>query len=44
VRVFGGKRFATAHKASDAWKEFPDHYFFIPRAEIIHAGGGLNSP
>jgi len=39
VRLFGGERFAKAAKASEGWKGFPERYFFIPRAEIIHAGG-----
>ncbi|MEI8293429.1 MAG: isochorismate synthase [bacterium] len=39
VRIFGGGRFAPPRLASDVWREFPDRYFFIPRAEIIHAGG-----
>ena len=39
VRLFGGERFASSCKAFDGWMEFPERYFFIPRAEIIHAGG-----
>lgn len=39
VRLFGGERFATSSPASGGWLEFPERYFFIPRAEIIHAGG-----
>ena len=39
VRLFGGERFDAAADPQEGWKEFPERYFFIPRAEIIHAGG-----
>ena len=39
VRLFGGERFAASAEPSGGWAEFPGRYFFIPRAEIIHAGG-----
>jgi menaquinone-specific isochorismate synthase len=39
IRVFGGCRFDSAtHNGSD-WIDFPDEYFFVPKAEIIHSGG-----
>jgi menaquinone-specific isochorismate synthase len=39
VRLFGGERFASSSNPVDGWKDFPERYFFIPQAEIIHAGG-----
>jgi len=39
VRLFGGERFAAAAEPKEGWREFPERFFFIPRAEIIHAGG-----
>ena len=39
VRLFGGERFSASVEPVEGWKEFPERYFFIPRAEIIHAGG-----
>jgi len=39
IRVFGGCRFdAASHNSSD-WADFPDEYFFVPKAEIIRSGG-----
>ena len=39
IRVFGGCRFDPAsHNGSD-WIDFPDEFFFVPKAEIIHSGG-----
>jgi menaquinone-specific isochorismate synthase len=39
IRVFGGCRFdAATHNGSD-WIDFPDEFFFVPKAEIIHSGG-----
>lgn len=39
VRIFGGERFAATSEPSGGWCEFPARYFFLPRAEITHAGG-----
>lgn len=39
LRVFGGCRFdSESHNTSD-WLDFPDEYFFVPKAEIVHSGG-----
>jgi menaquinone-specific isochorismate synthase len=39
IRVFGGSRFDdAAHNGSD-WADFPNEYFFVPKAEIIRSGG-----
>jgi len=39
VRIFGGERFDASAEAKEGWVDFPARYFFVPRAEIIHAGG-----
>lgn len=39
VRIFGGERFSSSAEASADWRDFSDRYFFIPKAEIVHAGG-----
>ena len=39
IRVFGGCRFdASSHNSSD-WADYPDEFFFVPKAEIIRSGG-----
>ena len=39
VRVFGGCRFDAASQNRSDWNDFPDEFFFVPKAEIIHSGG-----
>ena len=39
VQLFGGERFAAFVDPVQGWREFPERYFFVPQAEIIHAGG-----
>lgn len=39
VRIFGGGRFDAVRPADAEWSGFSAEQFFIPQAEIIHAGG-----
>lgn len=40
IRCFGGARFDGRPGNGEAWRHFPEEYFFIPKVEIIHARGG----
>lgn len=39
IRVFGGCRFDASSRNSSDWADYPDEFFFVPKAEVIRSGG-----